>query len=93
MKGNETYISNGNQALLSQFSRKNNVAVWMSRNSEPISSPLDAHEHPAKESAWRITIDTSHSLVVQSEQFPDHLVGELVDLAEGLKRGLYAMGD
>lgn len=79
--------------LLTEFYRKHDIRVRLTRCSGKLVEHLAGGRPRAGDFTWRIAIDKRHSLAVVSQEFPDHLLGELVDLAYHMRRRLHAVGN
>lgn len=85
-------ISNLVEGLLNAFGEKNNIPIWLARSFGPRWDYVAGSKARGEEPTWRISIDDRFCLVLECHEFPDHLVGELINLANGLRNRLHEMG-
>jgi hypothetical protein len=88
---NEISTSRQIQEALKEFGDKDKIPVRLARhfqtNHEHVAGNMPQNELPK----WLIQIDGNFSLVLQSNKFPDHLVGDLITLAGLLRNKLNEM--
>jgi hypothetical protein len=92
MKANETSTSDEIAALLADFAEKNDISVSLVKTIGGTDEYVESQKKHSTVAEWRIDLDRGFSLIVASDEFPDHLVGELIALADGLRNRLHEMG-
>jgi hypothetical protein len=92
MKANEISTFSEAEGLLTDFRMKNDIPVWLVRSLGPTREYVARGLPPDGKPTWSITINDLFAIVLEVTEFPNHLVGELMDLASGLRNRLDEMG-
>ncbi|WP_041286499.1 hypothetical protein [Desulfomonile tiedjei] len=92
MMANEISTSRQIDGLLKEFGEKNKIPVRLVRlfgnNRKYVAGDKVGKELPT----WRIELDGNFALFLESIEFPDHLVGDLITLADQIRNRLHEMG-
>lgn len=92
MKAKEISSFDRIETLMLDFAINNNISAYLGRSSGQEWSFGPGCEPKSGKPKWIIFLDDQFSIFLESDEFPDHLVGELLDLADGVKNSLYEMG-
>jgi hypothetical protein len=79
------------EALLTDFGERNGIPVCLARGFGTPQEYVAGHMIHGGGVTWRIDLEKGFCLVLESREFPDHLVGELIKLADGLRDRLDEM--
>ncbi|MFH0960570.1 MAG: hypothetical protein V1897_17925 [Pseudomonadota bacterium] len=92
MKAKEIYTFKRIETLMLHFAVNNNIPTYLARSSGQEWEFGPGYKPKDGAPKWIIVLDDQFSIFLESDEFPDHLVGELLDLADGVRNSLYAMG-
>lgn len=93
MREHEISISERIQGLLTDFGERTGIPVHVTRCLGTPEEYVAGHMIHGGGVTWRIDLEKGFCLVLESREFPDHLVGELIRLADGLRDRLDEMGN
>jgi hypothetical protein len=91
MTANAISTSSKIDALLKEFGKKNEIPIRLIRRcgttNECVAGDKTRNELPT----WPIELDESFLLLLECKEFPDHLIDDLITLADHLRNKLNEM--
>jgi hypothetical protein len=79
-------------ALLSEFGAKTDISASLVKSLGTSQEFVAGQRNRRNAPTWRIDLDNGFFLVLESHEFPNDLVSELMNLADCVRNGLNEMG-